>query len=99
MPKSILPTSHSLVENHEKVPQFSLFEKVLLAAHRAKALHHENRKPLVEAAYSKAPLIALSEINAGMIAIKPVEEHKNTMESIEELLDSELIDDDDGALD
>lgn len=57
-------TKLSLVEEYPKDTQLTQFEKVLVAAKRAKDLHKGTRAPVVESDH-KDTYIALEELKAG----------------------------------
>jgi len=59
-------TKLSLVEEYPKDTQLTQFEKVLVAAKRAKDLHKGTRGPVVESDH-KDTYIALEELKAGAI--------------------------------
>ena len=55
-----------LVENYPKQPEMTQFEKVLVAAKRAKDLHNGGKVPLIDMEH-KAPYAALEELRDGAI--------------------------------
>jgi DNA-directed RNA polymerase omega subunit len=55
-----------LVENYPKQPEMTQFEKVLIAARRAKDLHNGGKVPLVDTE-RKPAYAALEEMREGMI--------------------------------
>lgn len=58
-----------LVEEYPQFPKYTQFEKVLIAAKRAKSLHNDDRVPYVHDLIS-AGYTALAEYNQGIL--KPV---------------------------
>lgn len=63
-----------LVENFPKFPEYTQFEKVLLAAKRAKDLHNEQKAALVEDDEHKAGYVALMEVKEGALKLAYREE-------------------------
>jgi len=55
-----------LVEEYPREPVYTQFEKILMASKRAKAIHNEDKAPLVPELH-KSSYLALAEIKAGFI--------------------------------
>ncbi len=55
-----------LVENYPKIVEMTQFEKVLVAAKRAKDLHNGGKVPLIDTEH-KPPYAALEELRDGAI--------------------------------
>ena len=72
--EEVVSTSMDLAEDHRhNKNEFTVYEKVLAAARRAKDLHNEGRVPLVKIPMEKAPLLALAELQLDKIAISQEE--------------------------
>ena len=67
-----------LVEEFPREYEDTQFEKVKVAAKRAKDLHNVQKTPLLESSH-KAAYVALEEFNAGMIGIVYKEEEPPPM--------------------
>lgn len=53
-----------LVEEFPKFPEYTQFEKILVAARRAKDIHDRGKMTVVEDVHHSAAYTALSELNA-----------------------------------
>lgn len=77
-----------LVEEHPKEVGFSQFERIVLAAKRAKDIHNLNRTSLVDT-HHKAAYTALLELQQGMITpVYREEVPEEELETAQELEDS-----------
>lgn len=68
------PEYLDLVEEIPKHPEYTTFEKILLASRRAKDLHNEDRASLAEVHHRSAAYQALQEIKEGVIRLAYREE-------------------------
>ena len=85
-----LPTHLELVEEYPREPVLTQFEKILVAAKRAKDLHDHDKVELVHS-HLTAPYTALQELRLGMIlaAYAPEEEPPALLEDDSEDADEE----------
>ena len=78
-----------LVEDYPKERQMTQFERILLAAKRAKDIHDHNKASLVDN-HLTAPYLALQELQYGMIELAYSEE-----EPVDQIAVDDDSDDDD----
>lgn len=73
-PYRSIPEFLDLVEELPKHPEYTTFEKILLASRRAKDLHNEDRASLAEVHHRSAAYQALQEIKEGVVRLAYREE-------------------------
>lgn len=78
------------VEEFPREPEYSLFQKVLIATKRAKDLHAGIRMPLLNSPYTKPPSTALLEIREGLVCFSEDEEPADSFSEEEASTDEAL---------
>ena len=78
----------NLVEEYPRQPTMTQFEKVLMAAKRAKDLHNEDKAPYVEDDH-KAAYLALAELRAKAIRLVYKEDEPGKLPKGDDGFDSE----------